>query len=63
MEKVTVVTQKQDKDYSFQANILELVLDCLDKGVVPNPKVIIKYLLDTDFKGNYCSILLMKPWT
>ena len=44
-----MVTQKQDKDYSFQANIMELVLDCLDKGVVPNPKVIIKYLLDTDF--------------
>ena len=39
-EKVTVVPQKQSKDYSFQANIMELVLDCLDKGVVPNPKVL-----------------------
>ena len=39
--KVTVVPQKEKKDYSFQENILELVVDCLDKGVVPNPEVTI----------------------
>ena len=37
--RVTVVEQKEKKDYSFQANILELVLDCLEKGVVPTPEV------------------------
>ena len=40
--KVTVVPQKEKKDYSFQENILDLVVDCLDKGVVPNPEVTIQ---------------------
>ena len=40
--KVTVVPQKEKEDYSFQENILELVVDCLDKGVVPNPEVTIQ---------------------
>ena len=39
-KKVTVVEQKEKKDYSFQTNILELCLDCLDRGVVPNPDVL-----------------------
>ena len=37
--KVTVVEQKERKDYSFQQIILELCLDCLEKGVVPSPEV------------------------
>ena len=38
--KVTVVEQKERKDYTFQANIMELVVDCIEKGVVPNPEVL-----------------------
>ena len=37
--KVTIVPQKEKKDYSFQTNILELVLECLEKGVIPDPEV------------------------
>ena len=37
--KVTVVEQKQKKDYSFQDNILELCVQCLETGIVPEPKV------------------------
>ena len=37
--KVTVVEQKERKDYNFQQNILELCVECLDRGVVPNPEV------------------------
>ena len=37
--RVTVVPQKEKKNYDFQANILELCLDCLDRGVVPSPEV------------------------
>ena len=37
--KVTVVEQKEFKDYSFQLNIIELVIDCIKKGVVPSPEV------------------------
>ena len=37
--KVTVVQQKVKKDYSFHTNILELCVECLEKGVVPNPEV------------------------
>ena len=33
--KVTVVEQKERKDYNFQQNILELCVECLDRGVVP----------------------------
>ena len=47
---MTVVPQKEKKDYSFQENILELVVDCLDKGVVPSPEVtnktLISFILD-----------------
>ena len=42
---MTVVPQKEKKDYSFQENILELVVDCLDKGVVPSPEVTSKTLI------------------
>ena len=38
--KVTVVEQKEMKDYTFRTNIMDLVVDCLEKGMVPNPKVI-----------------------
>ena len=37
--KVTVVEQKEKKDYTFQNNILDLCVECLEKGVVPNPEV------------------------
>ena len=37
--RVTVVPQKEKKNYDFQANILELCLECLDKGVVPTHEV------------------------
>ena len=37
--RVTVVPQKEKKNYDFQANILELCLECLDKGVVPTQEV------------------------
>jgi len=36
--KVTVVLQKVRKDYSFQKNILDLCVECLEAGVVPNPE-------------------------
>jgi len=36
--KVTVVEQKESKDYSYQENILELILECLERGVVPTPE-------------------------
>ena len=42
---MTVVPQKEKKDYNFQENILELVVDCLDKGVVPSPEVTSKTLI------------------
>ena len=37
--KVTVVEQKEKKDYSFQNNILDLCIECLESGVVPSPEV------------------------
>ena len=37
--KVTVVEQKENKDYTFQNNIMDLCVECLEKGVVPNPEV------------------------
>ena len=37
--KVTIVPQKEKKDYSFQTNILDLVLECLEKVVIPDPEV------------------------
>ena len=37
---VTVVEQKEKKDYTFQSNIMDLVIDCIEKGVVPNPEVL-----------------------
>ena len=40
--KVTVVEQKEVKDYTFRTNIMDLVVECLENGVIPNPKVTIK---------------------
>ena len=37
--KVTIVEQKEKKDYTFEDNILDLCLQCLDRGVVPDPVV------------------------
>lgn len=37
--KVTVVEQKMKKDYTFQENIMELCVECLERGVVPSPEV------------------------
>ena len=36
---MTVVEQKEKKDFSFQENILDLCLECLDKQTVPEPTV------------------------
>ena len=38
--RVTVVPQKEKKNYDFQDNILEPCLDCVERGVVPAPEVI-----------------------
>ena len=37
--KVTVVEQKVKKDYTFHKNLLDLCVECLERGVVPNPEV------------------------
>ena len=37
--KVTIVEQKEPKDYSFMTNIFDLCVECLEMGVVPNPEV------------------------
>ena len=37
--RVTVVEQKESKNYSYQENILDLVMECLERGVVPTPEV------------------------
>ena len=37
--KVTVVEQKVNKDYTFQENILDLCVECLERGVVPTSDV------------------------
>ena len=37
--KVTVVEQKEMKDYTFRTKIMDLVVECLEKGVIPNPRV------------------------
>ena len=36
---VTIVEQKEPKDYSFMTNIFDLCVECLEMGVVPNPEV------------------------
>ena len=41
--KVTVVEQKMKKDYTFQENIMELCVECLERGVVPSPEVSTRY--------------------
>ena len=39
--KATGVQQKGDKDRTYQDNILDLCVQCLDTGTVLSPKVII----------------------
>ena len=39
--KATVVQQKVDKDRSYQDNILDLCVGCLDTGMVLTPKVLV----------------------
>ena len=39
---MTVVTQKEEKDYSWQSNIYELVVECMEKGVAP----VVQYPID-----------------
>ena len=39
IKNVTVVEQKVKKDFSFQENILDLCLGCLDMETVPEPVV------------------------
>ena len=39
LKNVTVVEQKKQKDFSFQQNILDLCLNCLEKEEVPKPTV------------------------
>ena len=36
--------QKVKKDYSFQKNIYNLCVECLEAGVVPNPEVFLNAL-------------------
>ena len=37
--KVVMVPQKEKKDYTFMANIFDLCIECLEKGVIPDPEV------------------------
>jgi hypothetical protein len=37
--KVTIIEQKEKKDYSFMTNIFDLCAECLEMGVVPTPEV------------------------
>ena len=39
--KVVMVPQKEKKDYTFLTNIFDLCFECLDKGVIPAPEVLI----------------------
>ena len=58
---MTVVEQKEKKDYSFLTNIFDLCVECLDMGVVPNPEVCDSLLivqLGSQWKTIF-SILLM----
>ena len=44
-----MVEQKESKDYSYQENILELILECLERGVVPTPEVRELYEINIHF--------------
>ena len=35
------VVEQTEKKYTFQANIMELFIDCIEKRVVPNPEALI----------------------
>ena len=38
-QRVTTVFQKEEKNFDYQTNIFELCLDCVERGIVPTPKV------------------------
>ena len=49
------------KKYDFQANIFELCLDCVERGVVPAP-VVIQVIMMILNKLECFSIQLTRPW-
>ena len=62
---MTVVEQKEKKDYTFQNNIMDLRVECLENGVVPSPEVcnsVLKIIIMLLLKINF-SIRLMTQWS
>ena len=54
--KVVMVPQKEKKDYTFLTNIFDLCFECLEKGVIPVPEVLLyqsDFLLHNMFSFQY----------